>query len=93
MNTLSELIERVPPGYTRVRYRGQVWGMRRRDFNAGKSVKIYAEQLGGTDFISCNYYQTSGGEHFKPCEMPAARVLDFLRGFSLLPAAPEDPEP
>ena len=29
--------------------------------------------------ISANVYRTGSGEVLKPCEMPAAKVLDFLR--------------
>ena len=58
--------------------------MRRRDFNGGRSSKVFAEALDGTDFISCNYYATSGGERFKPCEMSPEKVRAFLAGFTPL---------
>lgn len=47
--------------------------------NLGKSVKIYAEELGGEDFISLNFYQTDRSDILKPCEMPEEKVLQFLR--------------
>lgn len=31
----------------------------RTDFNARKSKKLYAKELGGRNFISLNYYETS----------------------------------
>ena len=45
----------------------------------GSSLSVYAEQLGGSDVISANVYRTGAGDVLKPCEMPAAKVLDFLR--------------
>jgi peptide-methionine (S)-S-oxide reductase len=59
-----------------------MYGLRRTDFNDGRSTKVYAEELGRTDFISFNYYRTASAEYLKPCEMPEEKVLDFLRGFS-----------
>ena len=49
------MISHVPLGYTTVRYQGRAYGLRRTDFNAGRSSKVYAKELGGTDFISFNY--------------------------------------
>ena len=49
-------------------------------------MKIYAEELGGPDFVSCNFYQTKKGWTAKPCEMPMGKVEAFLREFS--PNAP-----
>ena len=82
--TLPERIAQIPLGYSEVRYRGRTYGLRRTDFNAGKSTKVFAAELGGTDFISFNYYCTSTTDHLKPCEMPEQKVLDFLRSFEII---------
>lgn len=84
MTPIARLLTRVPVGYTRVRYGGKRWGMRRRDFNGGRSVKVYAEALDGSDFISCNYYATRAGGQFRPCEMAATKVRAFLADFEPL---------
>lgn len=42
-------------------------------------MSVYAEELGGSDVISTNVYLTSSAEELRPCEMPAQKVLDFLR--------------
>lgn len=68
----------MPIGYSRVSYQGKVYGVTRTDFNDGQSLKIFAEELGGNDFISLNYYNTGRGESLKPCEMPMQKVTDFL---------------
>lgn len=44
----------------------------------GKLIKFYAEELGGNDFISGNYYVTRAGDLLKPCEMPAEKVVTFV---------------
>ncbi len=82
---LRALIERLPEGYSEGIYRGARYGITRQTFNEGRSFKIYAEELGGTDFVSLNYYITQQADRLKPCEMPEQKVADFLRGVRLLP--------
>ena len=50
-------------------------------FNDGKSEKLVAEQRGGGDYISLNLYHLAAGPQLYPCEMPAAKVIAFLRAF------------
>ena len=76
---LKSLISRIPEGYSEGSYNGRKYGITRTGFNAGKSFKVYAEELGGTDFISLNFYETKSGELLKPCEMPEAKVIAFLK--------------
>lgn len=65
-------------------YKGKTYGVSRTDFNHGKSFKVYAEELGGRDIISLNYYITSLSEKLKPCEMPEDKVVHFLKNFEAL---------
>ena len=88
--SIIEKIQQIPSGYSTVLYQGKKYGLSRSDFNAGQSIKVFAEQLGGKDFISFNYYITSGDHHLKPCEMPGEKVRQFLQGFELLPASKKD---
>ncbi len=44
----------------------------------GKLIKLYAEELGGNDFISLNYYPELQGGLLKPCEMPQEKVIKFI---------------
>lgn len=48
---------------------------------AGRSVKLLAHDLAGTDFVSMNLYHLSTGDVLKPCEMPEAKVRAFVMGF------------
>jgi peptide-methionine (S)-S-oxide reductase len=78
MTTLLDHLQKIPLGYSKASYLGKTYGVSRTDFNQGKSIKVYAEELGGKDFISFNFYQTQQ-ELLKPCEMPLEKVLDFLQ--------------
>ncbi len=45
----------------------------------GKSHKLVAHELGGSDYISLNLYLTqSSGALLRPCEMPAEKVEAFV---------------
>jgi hypothetical protein len=79
---LHRLVERVPEGWSSVTYDGRAYGLNRTSRAGGRSVAVYAEELGGTDVVSTNVYRTSTGDLLKPCEMPASKVLDFLAGWS-----------
>ncbi|MBX2873786.1 MAG: peptide methionine sulfoxide reductase [Saprospiraceae bacterium] len=87
MLSIFEKIQHIPNGYSEVMYEGNRYGLSRKDFNGGKSIKVFAEQLGGKDFISFNYYLTSEQHLLKPCEMPTEKVRQFLLNFQLLPAS------
>lgn len=53
----------------------------RQDFSDGNSQKLVAEELGGSDYISLNLYRLTSGTRLKPCEMPEAKVVDFVLNF------------
>ncbi|KIN62119.1 hypothetical protein Z946_975 [Sulfitobacter noctilucicola] len=42
-------------------------------------MKLVAEELGGKDYISLNLYALSSGPKLFPCEMPAEKVITFVR--------------
>ena len=75
------MVDRVPEGWTPVRYAGRRYGLTRRTRGHGRAVSVYAEALGGTAVVSANVYRTPDGDLLRPCEMPAADVLAFLRGW------------
>lgn len=50
----------------------------------GRSQKLEAEELGGTDYVSFNLYRLAGGEALlKPCEMPDEKVIAFVLGLEV----------
>lgn len=82
---LSAILE-LPEGYTEVVYNNRKYGVTRTSFNNEKSFKVFAKELGGTDFISLNYYITNNSHQLKPCEMPEKKVIDFLTHFNFIEA-------
>jgi hypothetical protein len=82
--SLLKYIQLIPKGYSEVLYQQKKYGVSRTDFNSGKSIKVFAEELGGNDFISLNFYITSVSESLKPCEMPEQKVIDFLKNIELI---------
>ena len=79
---LTALVERMPEGWREVTWQGRRYGLSRTSHAAGRALSLRAEELGGPDLVSANVYRTSDGDLLKPCEMPAARVLAFLREWS-----------
>ncbi|WP_321251581.1 hypothetical protein [Psychroserpens sp.] len=57
--------------------------MTKTTFSKGKSIKFYAEELGGNDFVSLNYYITNNEELLKPCEMEEKKVIRFLNNVKI----------
>ena len=81
---LLKKIKAIPLGYSTVLCYGKKYALTRTDFNEGRSTKVYAEELGGKDFISFNFYISEKGEKLKPCEMSPEKVMDFLNNYFLL---------
>lgn len=77
-------IKELPLGYSEVLYRDKKYGVTRSEHNQGKSIKLYAEELGGNDFISFNYYMMTNDAVLKPCEMPEEKVVHFLNNYKLI---------
>ncbi len=51
-------------------------------FNAGRSIKLFAEALAGRDTISLNLYHLASGPRLYPCEMSSAKVVAFVEGLA-----------
>lgn len=75
-------MDRVPEGWTRVRYTGRPYGLSRTTHGDGRSVSILAMELGGSDEVSANVWLLARGAELRPCEMPAGKVFDFLAGWA-----------
>ncbi len=85
---LGTLLARVPVGWSEVTYAGRRYGLTRSEAAQGRAVTLYAQELGGRDVISANLYLTSDGPQLRACEMPDAKVIDFLTGFTHSRPAP-----
>ena len=80
----TALFERVPVGWSEVLYAGRRYGVTRSVAAQGRAMAVYAEELGGRDVVSANLYLTTGDPQLRACEMPAAKVVDFLEEFEPL---------
>lgn len=83
----ADFIERFdafPLGGYGATYRGRRYRMVKTQMANGRSQKLEAEELGGTDYISFNLYRLAGGEALlKPCEMPGQKVVEFVLGVEI----------
>lgn len=65
-------------GYGATAY-GRRYRVTKSTYSSGRSQKLEAEELGGSDYVSLNLYRLAGGEALlKPCEMPVEKVRDFV---------------
>ena len=81
-----EAFARIPEGASTGFSDGRRYIVAKTSFNGGKSVKLLAEELGGTDYISCNLYFLESGARLYPCEMPVEKVIRFVVAFRPAPA-------
>jgi hypothetical protein len=68
----------LPEGANDVMYQGKRYLLRKETLLEKKLLKVYAEELGGNDIVSGNYYPTIKGGMLKPCEMSDRKVIDFI---------------
>ena len=74
----------LPNGANDVYYKNRRYLLRKETLLDGKLLKIYAEELGGNDIVSGNYYPTIKEGTLKPCEMSDAKVIDFVLNVKVL---------
>ena len=80
MSDIRALFERLPLGWCAASYDGRRYGVTRQVGQDGRTQKVLAEELGGTDLVSANLYLVDGEPRLRPCEMPEQKVLAFLAG-------------
>ena len=68
----------LPDGANDVVYQGKRYLLRKETLFRRRLVKLYAEELGGNDIVSGNYYPTIKTGTLKPCEMSERKVIDFV---------------
>ncbi len=81
---MKTLLNTIDEGYSEGIYNNKKYEITKTIFNKGKSIKLYAEELGGNDFIRLNYYITKSKDLIKPCEMPEPKVMDFMKNVKLI---------
>jgi hypothetical protein len=78
------LFDRLPEGWSVVRYDGRRYGVTRTVQAGGRVQSVVAEALDGSDLVSANLYVTDE-VLLKPCEMSVAKVVAFLEGWQPAP--------
>lgn len=84
----AEALRAIPAGTSTGHAVHRRYTATRSDFNGGKSIKLVAEALDGSDYISLNFYDLCSGGQLAPCEMPAEKVVAFVTAYQ-----PEVPTP
>lgn len=79
---MAALLNALPIGTSRGTAHSKHYVATRSLFNDGRSTKLVAEELGGADYISLNFYDLTNGPALFPCEMSANKVIDFLRSYA-----------
>ena len=67
-----------------VKYKDKKYLLNKETLLNSKLIKIYANELGGNDIVSGNYYTTIKDGLLKPCEMSEAKVIDFILNLEVL---------
>ena len=80
MNNTSfhKKLQELPSGANYIFYNKKRYLLIKNTLLGGKLIKLYAEELGGNDIVSGNYYPTVKNGTLKPCEMSDAKVIDFV---------------
>lgn len=78
---VAGLLAALPLGTSHGTAAGKRYVATHSTFSNGRAVKLVAEELGGTDYISLNLYDLTAGPQLYPCEMPADKVIAFLRAY------------
>lgn len=78
MSAFADALATLPDGTFTGTASGRRYVVTKSAFSGGKSIKLVAEELGGKDYISLNWYDLASGAQLKPCEMSAAKVTDFV---------------
>lgn len=75
-------LEALPRGYSEGLYGERRYGVTIRRSDDGRRWWLFGRELGGTDIVSLNLYRTASGRiELRPCEMPAEKVIAFVRGY------------
>jgi hypothetical protein len=85
---LLAAFDALPVGGFEASYEGRRYHVTRQSFSNGKSQKLVAQELGGSDYISTNVYRLTSGALLKPCEMPEEKVIAFILGVTPVGTAP-----
>ncbi|MEO0938986.1 MAG: hypothetical protein AAFY38_12605 [Pseudomonadota bacterium] len=76
--SFAAALRALPEGTFTGHAHGRRYVVTRQVLDGGRTVKLVAEELGGADYISLNWFDLASGPRLKPCEMPAEKVVAFV---------------
>ena len=77
-------LSEIPDGISKGDYKGRSYIISHTIEAQGQREKLWAEELGGQDYISFNLYRLKNGKTlFKPCEMPEIKVTNFVQNVNI----------
>lgn len=86
MKELLAAWDALPLGTFDGLFNGRRYSVTRTERAGGRQAWLWAEELGGRDFISANLYRLKSGARLKPCEMPSEKVEKFVLTVEPIPA-------
>ena len=84
MSAFERALKALPRGTFTGTAGGKSYVITTSRMTGGRAIKLVAEERGGPDYISLNWYDVGPGL-LKPCEMPADKVTRFV--LTLVPDA------
>ncbi len=78
MNRFIDALRQIPDGASIRYWRGQKYKTTKTTLQSGRLIKLYAAGLARKDHVSFNLYRLKKGDDLHPCEMAAAKVIDFV---------------
>lgn len=78
---VPDLVRDLPVGTYRGTANSKQYLATKSVFSGGRAIKLVARELGDADYVSLNLYDLARGPQLFPCEMPAEKVIAFLRNF------------
>ena len=82
MKTFLAAFDALPVGTFTGTAHGRSYVVTRSQIVGGRGEKLVAEARDGSDYISLNLYRLAAGPLLKPCEMPAEKVIAFVKNLT-----------
>lgn len=78
----EKALEELTEGHQEGNFGGRRWAATVHRSKDGRRVWLFAEELGGREIVSFNFYRTNdSGSVLKPCEMSSEKVVEFVLHF------------
>lgn len=80
--TFFAALKELPRRYTEGVYNDRRYGTTVSEIARGRKIRLFAQELGGKDYVSFNLYTLSDGSHrLSTCELSTEKIVDFVLGY------------